>query len=517
METTSADIGTWGWIWIGAFLTLFVGIGVYGMRRTKTGEDFAVARRAYGPFILVFAVAATVASGSTFMGIPGLAYSTGFPAIWYPAIYPIGIYLGLILAFQLIKRAGDRFRSGSIPDFMGQRYDSDFLRIGFALLSVLLIYYVTAQIVAAATMFEVMLGIGYHSGVILSAGVVALYITIGGSHADIMTDGIQGMLMTLIAIGVAVLFFLGVGVEGTGPAAVNQALVAQDPALGWDNYFSPGHPIFGSALLVLLMFIAHLPFAMNPHIGKLVFSLRESSQLRVFLMMAIPIGSILGFTVLGGLHARALVGPDIRPDAAIPVLFTQLFPPMVAGLLGAGILSAIMSTADGLFIAIAVIFSNDIYRRTLAPRIHADRSAQQIDHFALWISRAATVLVGLAAIALAWNPPDFLSVLLWIGVGGIVSGAAGPLLVGSLWRRATRPAAIASFLTGVVLYATLWLVIGWENPFGAAGVCVTVASLVMVAVSLLTKPLDPDYLDRIFNPARPEEPVRAVGATGRSS
>jgi hypothetical protein len=38
-----------------------------------------------------------------------------------------------------------------------------------------------------------------------------------------------------------------------------------------------------------------------------------------------------------------------------------------------------------------------------------------------------------------------------------------------------------------------------------------------VAVSLLTKPLDPDYLDRIFNPARPEEPVRAVGATGRSS
>jgi Na+/proline symporter len=511
MGTTGVDVGLWGWVWIAAFLALFVGIGIYGMRKTKTGDDFAVARGAYGPYLLVFALAATVASGSTFMGIPGLAYSKGFPAIWYPAIYPIGIYAGLILAIKLIKRAGDRFRSGSIPDFMGQRYDSDFLRIGFALLSLLLIYYVTAQIVAAATMFEVMLGVGYRGGILLSVGVVALYITIGGSHADIMTDGIQGILMTIIALGIAAVFFLGLGVEGAGPGAINRSLVAQDPALGWDHYFSPGDPIFGTGWLVLLMFIAHLPFAMNPHIGKLAFSLKDSSQLRVFLMLAIPIGSILGFTVLGGLHARALVGPDIRPDAAIPVLFTQIFPPMVAGFLGVGILSAIMSTADGLFIAIAVIFSNDLYRRTLAPRIHADRSPEQIDRIALWISRIATVLVALAAIALAWNPPEFLAVLLWIGVGGIVSGAAGPLVVGSLWRRATRPAAIASFLTGVLLYAAFWLVIGWRNPFGAAGVCVTVASLVMVVVSLLTKPMDPELLDRIFNPEPREawEPAEA--------
>lgn len=31
------------------------------------------------------------------------------------------------------------------------------------------------------------------------------------------------------------------------------------------------------------------------------------------------------------------------------------------------------------------------------------------------------------------DPPQFLSVMLWIGVGGIVSGLAGPVLIGSLW------------------------------------------------------------------------------------
>ncbi len=495
-ETTG--LGIWGWVWMVAFLVLFMSIGIYGASKTKTGEDFAVARNAYGPIMLAFAMVATIASGSTFMGLPGLAYSKGFAAIWYPAIYPIGIYLGLIITIKVIKRVGDRFRSGSLPELMGQRYDSNFLRIAFALLSLLLIYYVTAQFVAAATIFEYILGLKYQNALLLTVGVVAFYISVGGTHADIMTDGIQGAMMVLVALAIAGMFFVSYGMEGTGPSVVNDALVAQNPSLGWDNYFAPGDPIFGSFLLVVLMFIAHLPFAMNPHIGKLAFSLNDPKRLRLFLMLVIPMGSILGFTVLGGLHARALLGPDIRPDAAIPALMTHLFPPMIAGLLAVGILSAIMSTADGLFIAISTIFSNDLYKRTLAPRIHAQKSEAEIERVALWISRIATVGVGVAAVYLAWSPPKFLSILLWIGVGGIVSGAAGPLVIGLLWKRATRAGAIASFLTGVVLYTTLLVIVEWKNPFGAAGVCVTLASVVMIVVSLLTKPMDPAHLERVF-------------------
>ena len=36
------NIGMWGWGWIAVFLTLFVGIGVYGMKKTKSDEDFAI-------------------------------------------------------------------------------------------------------------------------------------------------------------------------------------------------------------------------------------------------------------------------------------------------------------------------------------------------------------------------------------------------------------------------------------------------------------------------------------------
>ncbi len=501
------SVGYWAWIWLAVFVTGTLGLGVYAMTKTKTEEDFAVARKSYGPWLLVLALASTVASGSTFMGIPGLAYSKGFAALWYPAIYPIGIYIGLIISVQLIKRAGDMFRSNSLPEFLGQRFDSNFLRVGFALLSLLLIYYVTAQVVAAATTFEVMLGVDYTWGVLVTVIVIGIYITIGGSHADILTDAFQGGMMILIALLITGMFFLGTGLDGFGASAVNDAVAAQDPNLSWDNYFSPGDPIFGSFLLVMLMFIAHLPFSMNPHIGNKAFALKDSKQLRTFLILAIPIGSILGFAVLGGLHARALLGPDLRPDAAIPALFVTLFPPALAGFLGIAILSAIISTADGLFVSIAVIFSNDLYRKTLANKIHPNKTEQQKDHFALQISRVATILTVITAILLAWNPPQFLAVLLWIGVGGIMSGAAGPLLIGSIWRRSTKAGAITSFVTGVALYAFIYIVIGWQNPFGVAGVCVIVASIAMVVVSLFTKPMSEEKLNQIFSPIR--EPLDA--------
>ena len=48
-------IGLWGWAWVAVFLALFIGIGVWGMRKTSNDEDFAVARGASGPVTLAVA------------------------------------------------------------------------------------------------------------------------------------------------------------------------------------------------------------------------------------------------------------------------------------------------------------------------------------------------------------------------------------------------------------------------------------------------------------------------------
>ncbi|MFP3472157.1 hypothetical protein R0J90_19085, partial [Micrococcus sp. SIMBA_144] len=78
----------------------------------------------------------------------------------------------------------------------------------------LLIFYVISQLVAAATMFQIMMGLDYGVGIIITIVVIGIYVFLGGSHSDIMTDAVQGALMVMIALVVVICFALGVGVDG---------------------------------------------------------------------------------------------------------------------------------------------------------------------------------------------------------------------------------------------------------------------------------------------------------------
>jgi Na+/proline symporter len=498
----SDPVAVWSWIFLIASLVLFMALGYVGMRRTKNADDFAVARSSYGPWVLGLAVVATVASGVTFLGAPGLAYSQGFPTLWYSILYPPAIYLGMLMSARLVKTMGDRFGNRSIPDFVGSRYNSEFLRLGMTLVSFLLLFYVASQLVAAAALFQVMLGLPYVPALLLTAAVLLVYVAMGGSHADILTDAVQGLLMLTIAIGVAVLFFVGYGVDG-GVSAVNEAVAQRNATSGWDTFFIAGDPTYGSAWLVAMIFVAYLPFGVLPHIGNKFMALGHASQMRKFMMFCIVAGGILPLISLGGLLGAATIDREITPDQVIPVLFTEAFPPVVAALLAVTILSAVFSTSDGVIVSISQLLANDLYRKTFARNVPAEVA----DRRALAIGRVGVALALLGGVALSWNPPESLVMLLWVGIGGLVAGLAGPVLIGSLWRRATKTAAITSFVVGVVGYALIYLPF-WDpldaagNPFAAAGYSVLIASAVMVATTLLTKPMPEEFLARVFGDAR---------------
>ena len=128
-----AALHTWSWV----FLTLYVGgmmaFGLLGRRRVKSADDFATARQSYGPLVLGIALASTTASGATFLGLPGLAYRFGFSPLWIGFIYSVSIYGSMFLCQRLIARSGNLFGNRSIPEYLGDRFQSDTLRIIAAL------------------------------------------------------------------------------------------------------------------------------------------------------------------------------------------------------------------------------------------------------------------------------------------------------------------------------------------------------------------------------------------------
>jgi len=524
-DVVSTELLWWSW----AFLVVYIGgmllFGYLGQQKVRNADDFATARGGYGPWFLAFAFAATTASGATFLGLPGIAYDVGLSGMWFIFLYPIGVYAGVMLCMTLIGRAGNSFGSRTIPEYLGDRYQSDALRILVAIFSLMLFFYLAGQLVSGLVMFETMLGLPPAWALIITCGVLLLYVMAGGAHADILTDGAQGMLMLALAIMIFFLFLTGFGVEG-GLSGLVANLEAQDANLV--KTLNPESVLVGSWWAIFAIIVSHAPLGLLPHIGNKLWALNNNQQRWQFMRIVFVMGLILPAIGLGGLIARALLGdalhaPGASSNEAIPALFIEIFPTWVAALLGVGILAAVMSTADGLVVSSSQVIANDLYRRTFAPRWHASWPEEKIEALTLRISRWATLGTLVISSLLAWFLMNMnVALLVWVGVGGMMAALAGPLVLGTLWKGVTASGAIAGFLTGAITFLILhsgaidpawfgtegalrvaadWLAYQAPSPYSCAAMGEIAGVIVTVAVSLRTQPVAREHLDVIFGTA----------------
>jgi Na+/proline symporter len=498
---------TWGWIFLGLYVVLMLALGVIGMRRTGDTDSYATARGSYLGAVLGLSYMAMVASGSTFMGIPGVAYESGFKGGYYPMLYPLGIFIGVAIVARGVKLMGDRMQSLTVPDFLGDFYRSPVLRAGVAIVSLLLIYYLMAQLAASGQMFEVILGIPYEWGITIAMAIILIYMVIGGTHSDILSDAIQGFLMLCIAVFVIGSFLVGFGVDGFGPGAVNEALAENQR---WDVHTDPEDPTFANWWVILLLFLAHIGFLTLPHLGNKFFAMRGSGQVRRFVISASLANIVVGFLFLGGVLGAAIGITDIHPDAIIPTLFVELLPVWLAAFLCIAILSAIISTSDGLLMSLSMIFANDLYRKTWVPWRGMDPNDPDVDRRALLIGRVGVFLTGIVAVWLVWTPPDLLAIWMWVGIGGIITAMTAPLFLAVWWRGVTAFGAIASAFLAFAVYFVIHLgpqfelYEGWfpwnENPFASTAVGMIVGFVACLALSRFGTPLPDHHLDEVIAP-----------------
>ncbi|MBT5032188.1 MAG: sodium:pantothenate symporter, partial [Proteobacteria bacterium] len=280
---------TWSWVFMIFYIGAMLVFGVVASRRVKDADDFATARSSYGPMLLALAFASTAASGATFLGVPGLTYTYGVSILWIAFLYPLGIYIGVLICQRSIGRYGNESGARSIPEYLGERYQSEGLRISAAVLSLLLLFYLAGQLVAGLVMFEMMLGLSQAWALGITAVVLLAYVTMGGAHADILTDGAQGFLMVLLALAIAVFFFTGYGAGELDNLL--ESLKQQDPQLLQN--FNPSNAITASPWSYISLVIAHIPLGLLPHIGNKLWALKDERSRTRFLILALIFGMIL--------------------------------------------------------------------------------------------------------------------------------------------------------------------------------------------------------------------------------
>ena len=137
--------------------------------------------------------------------------------------------------------------------------------------SLILLFYLAGQLVAGLVMFEMMLGLSRGWALAITTAVLLGYVTLGGAHADILTDGAQGLLMVMLAAVIRALFLLGAG--NGGFAALLEGLRSQDPQLL--QPFHPGAAITASVWSFISLVVAHVPLGLLPHIGNKLWALRD--------------------------------------------------------------------------------------------------------------------------------------------------------------------------------------------------------------------------------------------------
>src|SRR5690625_1835515 len=194
------------------YFLLTTWLGSRGAAHSGSMKGFAIAKGKVSPWIVGISFGASYSSANLFLGVPGWAYTYGMPVLWY-SLGCFGVsWIGLLLFTKTFWERGQK-GSGSLtlPQWLGNRYQSRSLQVVVALLILFNIYYIVAQNIVLATMFETIIGILYMWGILIGVTITVVYVSLGGAFAQLITDGIQGTIMSTISVLLFISLFWSIG------------------------------------------------------------------------------------------------------------------------------------------------------------------------------------------------------------------------------------------------------------------------------------------------------------------
>ena len=478
---------------IAVYLCLVILVGSLSHRLFRgTGEDYFVASRSIGPFLLLMSLFGTNMTAFAILGASGEAYHEGIGVFALMAsasalVIPCVFFFVGTRVWALGKRHGFLTQA----QFFRQRWQSDGLGLLlFVVLVALLVPYLLIGIMAGGLTLQQITGgqVPEWAGGLLVCAVVMTYVCYGGLRGTAWANAFQTLVFTILG-GVA--FYVIISQLG-GLRAVMTALGESHPdLLVRGDHIKP--------LKLLTYTCIPLSVGMFPHMFMHWLTARSAGTFRTPLVLyplciaAVWVPSVV-LGVAGRLDFPALKGP--AANSILVRLIDLHAPEVMAGLLAAGVFAAVMSSLDSQSLSVGTMFTQDVVRHYGFHDRMSER--QQVLYGRLFV---ALVLVVAYVLAQVSNRSIFqLGVWSFTGFASLFPVVAAAVF----WRRSTRWGAFASIAAVVVLW-TWFFVRGWQSPDHAlaggvmpVAVILAVSAAAMILVSLATKPPDRAVVDRFF-------------------
>ena len=180
------DIQTLTFIFVGVTFLIYIGIAIWS--RAGTTDDFYVAGGGVPPLANGMATAADWMSAASFISMAGVISFVGRDG----AVYLMGWTGGYVLLALLLAPYLRKFGKYTVPDFVGDRYYSDFARL-VAVVCVLFVSftYVAGQMRGVGIVFSRFLEVEITTGVLIGMGIVFFYAVLGGMKGITYTQVAQ--------------------------------------------------------------------------------------------------------------------------------------------------------------------------------------------------------------------------------------------------------------------------------------------------------------------------------------
>ena len=426
------------------YLGILAALAIWSRRETHTLSGFYLAGKKLPFWVVAFSTNATGESGWLLLGLSGMGYLVGVQAYWVVVGEILGIAASWWLVSRRLKALGDETDSITVPDILTAKFQDKWhlIRLVAVLIIVVMVTtYVTAQMVATGKAFSSFLGMDYATGVVVGSVFIIGYTFVGGYKAVSYTDVVQGVLMLLGLIAVPAAAIIASG----GLGSVEESLMQQDPKLLNMFAIADGPVWIGIASLVAV----GLPFLGVPQLLIRFMSARDDGEIlkarimSVFVMLIFTAGA-----VTAGVAGRALFPGLEDHETIFPVLSSNLFPPVIAGMLLVVVLSAIMSTVDSLLLLASSAFVRDTYQKIMG----STESDERLSNY----GKAFTVVIGIIAVVLGVQEPRVIYHFVlasWSGLGS----AFGPVIIGILYYKRITWLGVLCGMSGGFITSVVWL------------------------------------------------------------
>lgn len=478
------------------YIGLMIGLGVYSIRHTKSVDGFLLGGRGLGPWLSAFAYGTSFFSAVIFIGYAGKnGWNLGISAVWIGIGNAlIGCMLSWLVLAEKTRVMTRKLNSRTMPEFFGSRYNDGGMKIFCALvIFIFLTPYAASVYMGLSYLFAAVFpAVDYIWWMIIMAVLTALYLSLGGYIATVLTDFVQGLIM-LVGIVLVIYFVLSNDVVG-GLLNGIQSL-SQIPQDG-ENLTSPfgGSNWFSLISLIVLTSLGTWGLPQMVHKFYTVKDKKSISQAAVIsTFFALLIG---GGAYFIGAFSRLFLNNELPAegfDAVMPMMLKSALPAVMMGVLLVLILSASMSTLSSVVMTSSSSITIDLIKGRYAPNM------SEKDTVGL-MRILCVVFVGLSFAIAAFKPKEIIT-LMSFSWGTLAGTFLGPYLWGLYSKKITRIGAWAGMILGFLTSIVPAIVSGFNATYAPTfGMIAMIVSIVVTPiVSRYTPQYDSSFIKEIFD------------------